>query len=524
VNKFILTLFVALVPVGQAMSQVIATVSQNPAYAGQPFTLDVSADEDLPVTAFDASKLFQQKFVVGSTSINRNLSSINGKTTRQTKWTTTLMASEPGEYTIPALTINGEQTAPIKLNITAEPALPQDQQEVKLSVSIDRKSAYIQEPVIYTAELLVGSSLKDPELVSPRAQDALIEKLGDDRQDNDIIQGKRYLKITRQWLITPNQPGPLEILGPHLTGRALITNPYGRTISSKINLKGETKILDVKPQPAGFPGTWLAAQDLVVNEVIEPNQTSYAQGQAFTRTLTLTIAGVTETQLPELTLDYGDDFRVYQDQIKDKTIVKDGHFFAQRVVSLAIIPITSGTLTLPEIRIPWWDLKQDKLAWGGVTSHTISVTPTDNIMTSTPSSPAQLSTGNNWGWATLVFAALWLITLVGWGVTLWRRKRIEPVVQDPSTTPLETHAWQAFKRAAEANQIQLAHRYFSRWIHEASDHNTELARLEDELSESAWRPSDEQSWDGLSFLHRVMQAKKITTATKKDSKLPPLNP
>lgn len=528
-KHFILLLLTLLIPLNPAFAKVIATVSQNPAYAERAFTLEVTTDRSVSTDAFDTTPLLRQGFVVGNTSVSTSHNFFNGRSEQSTSWQTTIMMREPGEYTIPALTVGGEQSKPIELKVLAEPTLSADeQQEVKLEVSLDKASAYVGESVIYTNKLLYTSALQQrSSLNAPDIPNVQIYQLGEANRGMEVLNGKRYQTYTRRWLITPSQPGPIEIAGPTIQGRVAVAPGYRRSQLKGVTLTGDAKVLEVNPIPDNFPGRWLPSQAVVLDERLEPEQTSYTRGEAFTRTITLTIAGVTEDQLPELSIDYGPAFRVYPDEVQDRTIVQDGQVFAQRTMSLALIPVETGNLELPGIRLPWWNLSQDKLDWSLIEPRQIEVLP-DPGANQLPQLPLEATqpqgVTSQWShWSTL-FASLWLLTLIGWGLTFRKLKQPVAAPLEASPQPEVPNAWADFEQAAKQSDAKRADSALTLWRQQNRQTSNEIVdALATELSQIAWGESAE-SWSGVEFLSRVKAARKGADKTKKGSELAALNP
>ena len=176
---------------GYATTKVTASVSQNPVAVGQAFTLEIVADDTLAASEFDSSVLLRQKFVVGSTSTSRQHTSINGESSTQTRWTTTLLVREEGNYLIPSFNIGGQNTTPIQLKAKTIAAIEPSKDQVRMEVSLDNAEVYIGQPVTYTAKIWVANSLDQANIIAPSMLGAKIEKLGDDKHDLEIIDGKR---------------------------------------------------------------------------------------------------------------------------------------------------------------------------------------------------------------------------------------------------------------------------------------------------------------------------------------------
>ncbi|WP_406611117.1 BatD family protein [Agarivorans sp. JK6] len=512
-----------------ATTKVTASVSQNPVAVGQAFTLEIVADDTLAASEFDSSVLLRQKFVVGSTSTSRQHTSINGESSTQTRWTTTLLVREEGNYLIPSFNIGGQNTTPIQLKAKTIAAIEPSKDQVRMEVSLDNAQVYIGQPVTYTAKIWVANSLDQANIIAPSMLGAKIEKLGDDKQDLEIIDGKRYRTLTRHWLVTPEKAGEFEVKGPRLSGLANDINRRARPV----DIAAQTLSLEVKAPPASFPGTWLPSNDLLLYEEIQPLQSDYQQGQAFTRIINLTIAGITEDQLPEIDIDYGEDFRVYPEAYQDRTIVKDGIVFAQRSLNVALIPVNEGELTLPGWSLPWWDLSKDQQASADIAPRTITVVaaPVNQQLQSLPSNQQVLPevqekpSTSLWTW---FFAFAWIITL---GLLVWviRRKSSNAkqeaqLAPDASAVDLDDDYWAQFAAACKADQKLQAEQALAKWINK-QQLTSSFAALHKEISAANWASDDKTDFDLLAFFQQCQALKKQGQGKKeREEGLSPLNP
>ncbi|WP_432453486.1 MULTISPECIES: BatD family protein [unclassified Agarivorans] len=519
-----------------ATTKVTASVSQNPVAVGQAFTLEVVADDTLPVNEFDPSVLLRQNFVVGSTATGRQHTSINGKSSTQTRWTTTLLVREEGSYLIPSFTIGGQATIPIKLKAKVIDKLDPSNDQVRMEVSIDQHQVYLGQPVRYTSKIWVANSLDQANIIAPNMLNAKIDKLGDDKQDLEIVDGKRYRTLIRQWLITPEKAGQFDIKGAHLSG--LVNDGNYRT--RPIDIEAQNLSLKVNPPPANFPGTWLPSSDLLLSEEVQPLQSDYQQGQAFTRIINLTVAGITEKQLPEIELDYGDNFRVYPEPYQDRTIVKDGIVFAQRTLHVALIPINSGQLTLPAWKLPWWDLSKDKLAYAEIEKREIKVSPApmSSQLNSMPpaSTTSAITTAQGderasktslWTW---FFALAWLSTLAALIFIWWRyqpQSHKHKVSKDRHTQAKEqpSDSWSSFSSYCQQNQTQLAEQMLNRWVSQ-QQLTKQFSDLQAELSAINWGKENQPDLDLKDYYQRCLAMKNTleNQAKQAHQSLASLNP
>jgi hypothetical protein len=232
----------------------------------------------------------------------------------------------------------------------------------------------------------------------------------------------------------PQESGELT-LGPLLlTGRAgRGGGMFGR--GQTISLSSRSLTLQVRRRPADFPGDdWLPARGVTLEETLSPPP--YRVGEPITRTLQLRALGVSESILPEIPAIAPSNSTVYPDQPVRALGQDSGRLVATLEQKLAIVPAQAGTLELPAIRLPWWDVAQDRLAWAQLPSRSVEVLPPAQVSRAPspamngngPDEPAlqgpdqarsaeeldMLGHGSLWPWISLLFATLWLGTLGLW--------------------------------------------------------------------------------------------------------------
>jgi hypothetical protein len=197
--------------------------------------------------------------------------------------------------------------------------------------------------------------------------------------------------------------------------------------------------ISVKSVPTSFPGkVWLPAKALTLEENWSISPNSLNVGDSTTRTLTLTARGLQGSQLPPLSSVQGainiPEIRFYPDQESiDQSELAEG-LQGRRVQSEALVARSGGTWTLPEIRVPWWNIETDRLEFATLPARTVVVTAVqtaDQISDPTiaPSASPAGTTLPPWLWA--VSAAGWLVSLV-LGILLWLSRRH---IADQSPTP-----------------------------------------------------------------------------------------
>ena len=427
-------------------TEVTASVDKNPVMIDESFNLTVTANDDVDRGAFDPSALLQD-FVVGSTSVSSQTQMINFNTTRTTTWNTVLIPRKPGRFTIPAFKVDGQQTQPIALMVVPVSASNSSQgRDIYITTELDVSEAYLQQQLRYTVKLFLAKDLQRGSLANPTLANADIRQIGKDKEYNDIVDGRRYRIIERNFAIIPQQSGTFTIEGPLFEGEVIDNTRQSFGFfnrSTPVNRVGPSQQITVLPIPANYTEHWLPSDFVQLNEEWQGDASQYHVGEPITRTLTLTAIGVVDEQLPPLNSQYPANVKTYPDQPENATVEKDNSLVAQRKESVAIIPSEAGPLAIPEVRIPWFNILTKKTEYTVLPARTLQILPALNQ----PSVPlSALSTENTelkpapqinsktdlnvqpiqapadtfWPWVSAALGALWLVTVMAW---YWRSKK-----------------------------------------------------------------------------------------------------
>lgn len=542
--RYIIFAFIFFVATAQAASQnVSATISQNPVYTGKAFTLTITANASLSSSEFDRSKLLHHGFIVGSTSTSRQIDSINGQVIRQTQWVTTLLVRNPGDYTIPALSIAGNPTQPIHFKAIAYQGQNNLKQQVQVQVQTHllASSAWVGQSLLYKAKVLVATSLSHANFDPPTADNATIKQVGKDQQKTETIGGVRYQTLTRYWLITPEKSGELTINGPELSGSAGVIDPTFGMSLEPFDIIGPSREIKVQAIPKGFQQPWLGAQKVTIDDQLSPNNTSTTVGQAVTRTITITAQGAGLTQLPKLKFNYPSGLRTYPEKPIDHLFIKDDHFYAQRRYTIAIIPTHSGTYTIQSPSLTWWNTNDEVVQYSKIKPVTLHVATQAGISSSNGNTPATPTLAQNSNEASQsanqhsnLWLWIWIVTCLIWvsrellGYYLGKKSvphQLKPQPEENNTE--QSSSWHRFENAAKACQSKQAEHALRQWLaHQDRLTQERLKPLLAELAAMAWHPDNgEEPWDGVSYLERINKAKRQGASTKhQKGELPPLNP
>ncbi|KHT52572.1 aerotolerance regulator BatD [Alteromonas macleodii] len=373
---FLLTLLLSTAAYADVNS-LEATIDRNPVMLDEAIRLTVTADGSADRDAFDSSPLLKD-FVVGRTSVSSQTSIVNFDTKRTTVWTTTLFPRKEGTFTIPSLTIEGKSTKPIQVKVIPVQEQSNVARDYFVTTDIDVKEAYLNQQLLYTVKLFLSSNIERGSLQAPEMQNAEITQLGEDKQYTDIVNGKRYQIIERQFAVVPQASGEFTLRGPIFTGEVMAANTNQRfgffNRTQQINRVGPDITVNIKPIPQGIDYPWLPSEMVRVDEEW-PQGDSFVAGEPVTRIVTLTALGVVEEQLPDIPEFYPPNFKLYPDQSNTTTVEKDQSLISQRQTSLAIIPTQPGNFVLPEITIPWFNTLTQQTEYATIPARSITVAP-----------------------------------------------------------------------------------------------------------------------------------------------------
>lgn len=451
-----LILFIGLVFSSQslALTQVTASVDKNPVVIKESLVLTVIADDDVDANALDTSPLLND-FIVGRTSVSSHTSMVNFTTSRTTKWTTLLVPRREGQLTIPALTVENKQTAPIALVVLGKNDQTTRQQDIFLTAEVSAEEVYVQQILTLTVKLHFAAELKRANLNEPSLEGALIQQMGDQVESETLVNGRRFRVIEISYAVTPQQSGQFILKSPVFSGEILMQSNRRSSFfsfgdSKPVSVVADDIPINVKPVPAQYQGQWLPSELLALHEEWQPSPAEFKVGEPITRTITLTAAGVSAEQLPELMFNLPDGLKIYPDQAELHSSKNNGRLISQAVRNFAIVASQPGQYEIPKLQIPWWNTVTNKQEVAVLEAQTISIAENDATQGSQFNTPSM----NNAQTDTVapqtiivektpllqwLFLALWLLTSLGWLTQFMLSKRNKKPTENKAQSVNEVH-------------------------------------------------------------------------------------
>ena len=491
-GNFILLLCMMLICNFSFAANISVSTDRSPVGLNESFVLTFESDSSVDDEP-DFSPL-NKDFQVLSRNSNSSMSIVNGKISTTKKWQLTVLARRAGKLIVPAISFGKDKSQPSFINVSKSRSTAntkQNSEDVFIEVEVTPTNVYVQAQLIYTVRLFLSVPTSNASLSEPgiSGANAVIERLGEDTNYQTSRRGKRYNVVERRYAIYPQVSGELTIEPVMFQGQLSrnafsLFDPFGPQAKTIVE-RSESFTLEVKPIPADFPGGhWIPAQLLTLNESWSPNPPQFKVGEPLTRTLTLSAAGQTASQLPELPAWIPDDFKQYPDQPILNDSPADRGITATRQEKVAIIPNRSGEYVLPEIAIPWWNTTTDKLEIARLPERIISVeglsaTPEiqqpslpapelvpDDIEKETEDLDPQSGdhvvskTESFWQWISAALAFAWMLTLLLW----WRsRQRGEDTNTESEGVIKTKEAIKAIQLACHENDPVQAKTALLRW-------------------------------------------------------------
>ncbi|MBS0460975.1 MAG: BatD family protein [Proteobacteria bacterium] len=463
-----------------AQAAVRASLDRDHVAPGESVTLTISADGSGAQP--DLSPL-RNDFSVDGVSSGSQTTIINGAVQSSQQWSVTLTPRHGGVIAIPALKVGANSTAPLRLLVDGSPATsaaspsnPQDNgapdaslargpskpgDPVFIADDLAPAKPYVGQALVYTLRLYYAVNLLDAALDPPTTDNGDLRQIGQDQRDMQTVDGRRYLRLTRRYLLQPERSGALHLQAPAFRGRAIANpgDPFDDAFSMGVrNLRAQGTAVDVtvRPLPAHAPDPWLPAQSLTLT--IDPPSAAPRAGEPFDIRVHEAGDGVAASQLPEIASPQIPGAQVYPEPSTTTQDVQGGTLHSERTRRFAIVPAQAGALQIPQISVPWWNVNNDTAqvaraqipavqVLSGIAGVTGANATTANPVAAT-NAPAQAPTADRvnrvlraWQGAAVALAVV-LASLLVWG---WRRRqeagerlpssRVEPALHTADALP-----------------------------------------------------------------------------------------
>ncbi len=548
VQRIMIALLIALLPGMNVQATVTASIDRADIELNESFTLELTTDSNIDMQP-DISVL-EKDFYVGQSNQLSNTTIANGQIRRSKTWTYILMPKHAGEIIIPSIAIGKERSNPLIVEISEATYAPPGEAEVFVTTEVDFDETYVQAQVLLTVKIYRSVATRQPALRDPTVTGAevLLELAGDDRNYEAIINGTAYGVVERVIAIYPQESGKIKLSPARFEARVLRN---GRITGRKV-YESDPLIVTVLPTPAppvDYPdATWLPARDLQLSEEWSRDDDEIAAGEPLTRHVTISALGQIETQIPAIEPPSVDGVNIYPDKPELSRQIQSGGIRGQRKDQYALIGIGPGTVVLPAVELPWWNVKSSEWQIARLPERSLKFIASGDPAFADPVVAAPTDTegrteagsttthSSTWRHVSEFLTALWLATIVLW----WWSSRPTREPREPGPIPLHKRQAKFLKAARKAAKAQdgggvrqaLIQWGQLQWPDDAPRSigiiaarvSSPLAEQLESLSMLSYGPASEE-WDGEALARALRSfAVVVDDQGRDDEFLPPLMP
>ncbi len=428
-------------------SAVTAKLERSEIRINETVRLVIETDQVEQGVEPDHSVLTEHFSIVGRAS-SQNVTFINGVQSSIRQWTIELEPRSVGSFSLGPIPVGNQATKHLRLAVLPEAKTASSSgAEVFIETSTDLDEVYVQQQILYTVKLFVSVELLDGSLTEPEPENTLVKRIGKDIRYEVERNSQKYQVFERRYGLFPQQSGPITIAPLRFQGLAREQGQSGKPFFNSLfnqgrRVKANSSALKirVKPPASSFSGsTWLPAKELKIIDVSSLVD-QYQVGQPVTRKIQLQAAGLTGEQLPDIEFAETPGVKFYPDKGILETQDDDENIIGVHLKSIAIIPNQVGQLTIPELAINWWNTQSDRMETARIPALSIDVVAdpdapepslemtqnaqsliTDDSADSKSESAAEPTIPNPadsyWMWIALGSLGLWVITVVGFGMS-----------------------------------------------------------------------------------------------------------
>ena len=373
--------------------------SQNESVVGQVVELIFTSDK--PITQAPDLSSVKKDFRISGQNSRTNMTNINGKISQTYQLSYLLFPKRIGTLTLDNLTLDGEKLNPIQLTVLGAQDTNSTYNQtppLELQAQVSSGPYYIGQGILYTIRMGDIRQILDGAFEAPIAENASVQLLGQDEVRTVMQQGAPIKIVERKYLITPEQDGVITIQPASFSGmRAthqdrrksmgdlfemglLFDGLMGSGSQEQVFAEATPIQIQIEPKPDNWQGWWLASSEVKLTyEDKIPNDLKV--GDTIERIITLSAVGVSAESLPVPQQPNNSEIKVYPSTETRNTVSDKDTIRGQLTLSIVIVPTNGGDITIPAIKIPWFNTKTGKT--------NTAIIPTKTIMVNDPKLPVQ---------------------------------------------------------------------------------------------------------------------------------------
>ena len=385
----------------------------------------VSPNVDLSILTKD--------FDIGTPHVENNYNIFRGRGRSTSKLSVDLFPRRAGRFTIPTFSVDGLSTKPITVEARGLPpgAIPEIFSRAGVSKdTVWQRQQFVAWLDVYHRVQLKTASIGEYISTEPLAIELMEHRDLPQSERKETVKGVDYDVTRIAWAIFPKQSGALTVYLPDVW----IVTADGR----KLRLPHQQRQVKVKTLPAEVTADIAVGKPSLTRTTPVP-----APSVNNISTWTVTLRGpFSRFALPDILpmppLPPG--IKIYGDHAQRDSETLTSGLTSVLSYTLSALPQNGGTFDLPPLRIPYFDTERGVMDVVEAPEPRLVVSAADTTVTPTaatadkaamPPDKTPDKASSTWQIATLVFAALWVATLI----MLWRRPRPRTPMAENSAPP-----------------------------------------------------------------------------------------
>ncbi len=302
-------------------------------------------------------------FEIYSRGQSTQMSFINGKMSTSVEYSYALVPKKEGRFEIPPISVAIEgiryQSAPMILNVVKSSIRSdEDSNDLFLDTKVSSNAPYVGQRIIYTWRFYRSVRLADARVELPDFEGFIVEELGEQREFNTTLQGKKYVVTELLRALTPQESGVLTIPASSLLADVVVTRSgrrrsifddmLGRAETRKAQIESEPINIEVRELPRARDGSLPLVGRYEVMANVSPRRIPTGASA----TIDIAIRGYGNwqaIQLPEF--QWPDSVKVYPEQPILTQLSSNDVTHGQKTFRFAMVPLEAGTLTLPNLSL-----------------------------------------------------------------------------------------------------------------------------------------------------------------------------
>jgi hypothetical protein len=462
-----------------------AELDRNRITEGETVTLTILTDDPRQNLDTDFSAL-DQNFQILDRRSETQLSIVNGRQTAVVRLLLTLEPKAEGEFVIPPLKFGSDSTQAISVQVDPVPELePGSQPPVFIEVEITPVDGpyFVHAQFGLIVRVFYQQNLTEAAISQPEPSPAALRLLQETPYQAER-GGERYRVLERNYAVFPERSGELTIPPMQLTGRLVerrTSNVWQPAVRGRrVQVESEVLQLLIEPKPVEFSGAqWQPARDYRLTQQVSSGD-ALRVGEPVTRTVIIDAIGLEENMIIEPAWPELPGARIYPDQPQGITRDDGQWVLGHKEFRYAVVPEQEGELVLPELKVEWWDTKNNQARSAVLDAHTVSVQPSALVPPPVPTAVATDTATEGmdssswsgtrgepayWRWLALLFAMLWLLTLfAAWKMTGRKRGRKADSGSGIPIAGNETGMLASLEQACKSGDIRRTRRALQLWL------------------------------------------------------------